>query len=297
MTDVSIVIVNYRTAALLEDAVASVAAHTSGLSYEIVVVDNASGDEAVIRERLGGRIKYVQLTENVGFGRGNNAGVEVARGRNILFLNPDTVLLNNAVKILSDYLDAHPDAGAVGGNLYTADGAPNASMGRRGLRPGVFMELSYLSAWTLPRLAYGRNFEFNHSGGPLDVGFIVGADLMVRGDVFSTVGGFDPAFFMYAEEVDLCLRIERAGWRVVSIPDAKIVHLEGKSSHKEHQMRMRYESRRIYYGKHYGKGIGRLADLLHRLTIWSRIAGYGLAGRRTKMGEWRSNLRIFNTAK
>ena len=123
--DVSVIIVNYKTSQLLVQAIDSILDKTEDIVYEIIVVDNHSQDdsERVVHERYGNRVTYLPLAENVGFGRANNEGLRIARGRNILFLNPDTILVNNAVRILSDYLDSHPDTGAVGGNLYTADSA------------------------------------------------------------------------------------------------------------------------------------------------------------------------------
>lgn len=135
--DVSVIIVNYKTLQLLVQAIDSILDKTEDIVYEIIVVDNHSQDdsERVVHERYGNRVTYLLLAENVGFGRANNEGLRIARGRNILFLNPDTILVNNAVRILSDYLDSHPDTGAVGGNLYTADMQPNVSFNR--VRPSI----------------------------------------------------------------------------------------------------------------------------------------------------------------
>ena len=120
--DVSVIIVNYKTVPLILDCLESLRAKTKGITYEVIVVDNNSGDD--FQERILERFPEVQclpLPENVGFGRANNEGLKIAKGRNIFFLNPDTLLLNNAIKILSDYLDGHPQVGACGGNLYDAE--------------------------------------------------------------------------------------------------------------------------------------------------------------------------------
>ena len=296
--DVSVIIVNYKTSRLLVDAIDSVFDKTEGISIEVIVVDNHSQDdsERVIHERYGNRITYLPLAENVGFGRANNEGAKIARGRYLFLLNPDTWLLNNAVKILSDFLDTHDSVAIVGGNLYSPYLNPNASFSRKLLFPSWFMEISYLSAWILPRLVYGKNFEFNHSGRPLEVGFIIGADMMIRADVFHRLGGFDPSFFMYSEETDLSYRVAQAGFKSISVPEARIVHMEGEShEYKEMQMQMRYNSRKIYYTKHHGKYYARIADLIHRVTIWSRILGYTIIGQREKKRQWYSNLELFDS--
>ena len=296
--DVSVIIVNYKTSQLLVQAIDSILNKTEDIVYEIIVVDNHSQDdsERVVHERYGNRVTYLPLAENVGFGRANNEGAKIARGRYLFLLNPDTWLLNNAVKILSDFLDTHDSAAIVGGNLYSSDLNPNASFSRKLLFPSWFMEISYLSAWTLPRLVYGKNFEFNHSGRPLEVGFIIGADMMIRTDVFHRLGGFDLSFFMYAEETDLSYRVAQAGFKSMSVPEARIVHMEGKShEYKEMQIQMRYDSRKIYYAKHHGKYYARIADLIHRVTIWSRILGYTVIGQREKKRQWYSNLELFDS--
>lgn len=107
--DVSIIIVNYKTACLLANAVESIFDKTTGVDFEVIVVDNASGDDcgSLLARKFKGRVTYVGLNENIGFGRANNEGARLAKGRNLFFLNPDTILLNNAVKLLSNYLDAH----------------------------------------------------------------------------------------------------------------------------------------------------------------------------------------------
>ena len=111
--DVSIIIVNYKTACLLANAVESIFDKTTGVDFEVIVVDNASGDDcgSLLARKFKGRVTYVGLNENIGFGRANNEGARLAKGRNLFFLNPDTILLNNAVKLLSNYLDAHSGTG------------------------------------------------------------------------------------------------------------------------------------------------------------------------------------------
>ena len=185
--DVSVIIVNYKTSQLLVQAIDSILDKTEDIVYEIIVVDNHSQDdsERVVHERYGNRVTYLPLAENVGFGRANNEGLRIVRGRNILFLNPDTILVNNAVRILSDYLDSHPDTGAVGGNLYTADMQPNVSFNR--VRPSIFDEMDQATHRLLSRLRFGRNGLFNHTEHTIEVGFIAGADLMIPRQVLDSV--------------------------------------------------------------------------------------------------------------
>ena len=119
MVDVSIIIVNYKTVSLIKHAISSILHIVKDIEYEIIIVDNCSGDylEEIKKEFP---LKLILLSENLGFGKANNEAAKKAKGRNLFFLNPDTYLINNAVKLLSDYLDAHENIGIVGGNLYTA---------------------------------------------------------------------------------------------------------------------------------------------------------------------------------
>ena len=270
--DVSVIIVSYNTEKLLRDCLLSVQKQTSGIEYEVIVVDNASGDGSVemVRKEFE-EVRVLALPENVGFGRANNEGIKVARGRNVFLLNPDTVLVNNAVKILSGFLDAHVGVGVCGGNLYGQAMQPVHSY--LGHVYSLYTEVDALLGGSLSKWRYGKNVSFNHTGKPLDVGYITGADMMVKREVFERCGVFDPDFFMYFEETELTYRIRKAGFRVVSVPDAKIVHLEGQSfQFKEKREEVFLTSRKIYYKKIYkAKWKRRLADIVFVLTLWEQF--------------------------
>lgn len=253
--DVSIIIVNYKTAQMVCNCIHSIISHTSGISYEVIVVDNCSGDDinTIISTEFSDEITLLPLSENIGFGRANNKGIEIAKGRNILFLNPDTLLINNAIKILSDTLDSNEQVGACGGNLYDEQMLPALSFRR--LFPGIRMELFEMTAHKLENIIYHGNWMFNHTSDNLKVGYITGADLMVKRKVIDFVGSFSPAFFMYNEDTDLCLRIHQHGYDVLSVPSAKIQHLEGKSTqesgntYSERGLFLSEQGRHTYYIK------------------------------------------------
>lgn len=231
MTDVSVIIVNFKTSALVADCINSIRRHTKGVTIEIIVADNNSEPnlESIIANACQQMedIRVIQLNENVGFGRANNAALDIAKGRNILFLNPDTVLLNNAIKILSDFLDANPKAGACGGNLYNEEMQP--ALSHKMLVPGIRWEMADFLHNAPIKLAYGKNWDHNHNGAPLQVAYITGADLMVRKSALEATGPFDSRFFLYFEETELCVRIRRHGYTIWNVPKAKIQHLDGQS--------------------------------------------------------------------
>lgn len=245
---------------------------TRGLKYEVIVADNdPSGglcDLLNAKSCLDDchRIEYLGLSDNLGFGGANNEAFKIARGKFLFCLNPDTLLVNNAIKILCDYMEGHPECGACGGNLYKEDNKRALSMRR--ILPGVFWEISERFKLHPERVRFGRNTRFNHTGKPMDVGYISGADLMLRKEMIDKIGGFSPDFFMYFEETDLCARVHRAGYRVVSVPDAKIIHLEGKSFKEMeiNEVKLKYyeESRIAYYRRNVSK---ELAFKAHKIYL------------------------------
>ena len=245
MLSVSIIIINYNTCQMTKECIDSVFQNTTGIDFEIILVDNASSDESKSVFTQDSRIRYIYSEENLGFGKANNLGVSFARGRNIFFLNSDTLLINNAVKIMSDYLDADSDCGICGGNLYDKEGLPTHSFYRyyHSFLRDVFRPLFNLS----DSIRYGKNQFHNHSGQVLEVCQISGADLMLRKSIIDKIGCFDPAFFMYYEDSELCYRVSKNGYKVISVPNAKIQHLCGKSDKMGIANIWRAKSRDIYY--------------------------------------------------
>lgn len=259
--DVSIIIVNYNTASLVDECINSVKEKTEGVSYEIIIVDNASTDN--IREipsLSAANTKLILSQTNLGFGKANNLGAQKAVGKYLFFLNGDTLLKNNAVKILFDYINNHSDVGAVGGNIFNAEGKPAHSFSLRLPSLSRMFKLRVLPYRLYAQTHEDEFIEFNNTGFPMEVGYITGADLMIRKELFDAIGGFDKDFFMYAEESELQSRVKNAGYKIVSVPKAEITHLEGASMQassdvfNERRYRlMSTQSQYLYYDKVYGK--------------------------------------------
>lgn len=228
--DVSIIIINYNTLQMTKECIDSVFDKTHDLQFEVILVDNASTDGSKDYFVNDKRIRYIYNNENLGFGRANNLGVDVAVGRNIIFLNSDTLLTNNAIKILSDYLDDNASVGACGGNLYDANHNPAYSYCLK--FPSIPIDINLLLHNIPGRLLYKGQLTFNHTDNIIDVAFITGADLMVKRNVIDAVGCYNPQFFMYFEDSELCYRIVKAGYSVKSVPFAKIMHLGSVSAKK-----------------------------------------------------------------
>lgn len=261
MKDVSVIIVNFNTKELVSDCIESIFAQTEGVDFEVIVSDNGSTDGS--RESFcgDGRINYVYNDGNLGFGRANNIGLLKATGRNVLFINSDTLLRGNAIKILSDFLDSCPDAGACGGNLFTRDGHANHSYMM--FRPGIRAELA--------RFFEIKGENFNHSGKPKRVGTISGADLMVRKSILDELGPFDERFFLYFEETELCARIHKAGFGLYSVPEAEITHFGGATIRKEDKEKIYLESRELYLRLTHSKAGKAMADAIWAATVCTRI--------------------------
>lgn len=268
--DISIIIVNYNSARMVADCINSIAEKTEGVGYEIIVVDNASKDHSValLEKAFGSQITVIASDINLGFGKANNLGVMYASGKYLFFLNPDTILVNNAIQYLYLYLEKHPETGIAGGNLYTPDMEPAPS------HCMVFDDLETereKASWR--KILFGKvkqklsdkkikekkQFvdEFNYLEQEKQVAYVFGADMMMKREVFESAGGFDPDFFMYAEEEYLSWRITQKGYRIVNVPQARIIHLEGatlkgQDEFSERQFKMRMNGTMTYFKKRFG---------------------------------------------
>ncbi len=277
--DVSVIMVSYNTRDMLREALHSLVEHATGVEYEVIVVDNASEDGSVEMLRTEfPDVKVMQSGGNLGFGRANNLGFEVARGKYLFLLNTDTLLLGNAVALLRDHLDNHPEVGACGGNLCRKNGAPAFSYGRLPHRKDILYQ--FVPAF-LGRSGAKKNYSRNDT--PKPVGYVSGADMMVRTEVIQRVGGFDPDFFMYCEEVELACRIHRAGWRIDVVPQARIVHFGGGGQPSDMALRRRQVSLYILYRKLFGKTYVGLFHTATQIRCALRWLVGTLTGRRSQM--------------
>lgn len=253
--DVSIIIINYNTLELTKNTINSVIEKTQGIKYEIILVDNASADGSIeyFEEKYRNKIIFLKNRENLGFGRANNKGIEIAKGKYVFLLNSDTLLINNAIKILFEYMELNPKVGVCGGNLYDGELNPTHSYLKK--IPSIKTEINYffnILGKIVKKISKKRD-DFNYSESAREVGYITGADMMIRKSILEKIGIFDEIFFMYSEEAELTYRIKQAGYKIISIPKAKIVHLEGKSTKfKEKKFKMCLESKYKYFYKIYG---------------------------------------------
>lgn len=258
--DVSVIMINYNTFELTKNALDSIFEYTSGLEYEIVLIDNNSPDGSgeKLKAHFGDRIKYIQAGANLGTSKSFNLGLRAAGGRYVLWLNTDILIKENFIKKLFDYMESNPRCGICGGNVLDFNGRPAHSF--RKAFPSLWEEFKSKSLIVATfRKIFKRPFfnEYNYSGKPMKVGYITGADMMIRSDVLDKVGGFDEDIFMYSEEVEFTWRaVHNAGAEVISVPDAHIFHLEGASfgekKFNERRFRAGVDGSVVMYTKCYG---------------------------------------------
>ncbi|MDX1664730.1 MAG: glycosyltransferase family 2 protein [Candidatus Promineifilaceae bacterium] len=282
----SILIVSWNVSELLKECLHSIEAVRETVPLEVIVVDSGSSDDTVAMVRAS--YPWVQLLpqpENVGFARGNNIAIEEARGETLFLLNPDTVVVGNALQTLLDTLERHPEAGVVGPQLRFPDGSPQSSRRRFPTLTSAFFESTWLEPWA-PRHVIER---YHATDLPphreVEVDWIVGAAMMVRRAVVETVGLLDEEYFMYSEELDWCRRIRAAGWRILHQPAAVVVHHAGKSSEQAATDRhINFQRAKLrYFRKHHGNtayGALRLFLLLNYLWQLLLECGKWLLGHR-----------------
>jgi GT2 family glycosyltransferase len=254
----SLIVLSWNTRELTLACLDSILANPPEVLWELIVIDNASSDGSpdAIQSRIGAdpHMKLVRNAVNNGFTGGNNQGMSMAQGEIIGLLNSDTIMTLGALTSLHKYLADNKDVGVVGPWLTHDDGSPTTSFGYFPNAWSIFTT-AFLPGWMWGKSRRALGVVPDDSvRGPLDVDYVSGAAFFVRREIIEKVGAFDSdTFFAYFEETDWCLRIKHAGWRVVFLPSAKIVHLEGKSFEKmtQHRRIMQYESAKKFFGKHY----------------------------------------------
>jgi N-acetylglucosaminyl-diphospho-decaprenol L-rhamnosyltransferase len=232
VTDLSIIIVSWRSKDYVRQCLKSIDANTSKLSLEIFVVDNASFDgcEEMIANEFPS-VLFIQLEKNIGFAGANNLAFSGSKGRNTLFLNPDTKIQERAIERLVAELESHADAGLIGAHLLNADLTMQTTCVTA--FPGILNQSFNLERLrrTFPRWKiWGMRPLFDTVKVPVPVEVISGACMLGRREVIESVGAFSTDYFMYAEDMDLCVKIHQAGWHIYYVPDAKIIHYGGCSS-------------------------------------------------------------------
>ena len=236
IVDVSIIIVNYNTLHVLKPCIDSIVAYTKDVSYEIIIVDNGSTDGSIKALSEDSRVTLIKIGENLGFGRANNRGQETAKGQYAFFLNSDTLLKNNAIKMLYDFAEQYQGRlGALGCILEDRQGNSIHSYGKFPKMKDDFQKfiwvpiLKGLHLYQVPVIPYPTDW--------MKVDYVTGADLFVSRQVLNECGAFHPAFFMYYEESEMEHRFMKHGFDNVLLNGPRIVHLEGEGGKNRYTSR------------------------------------------------------------
>ncbi|OGY09571.1 MAG: hypothetical protein A2782_03440 [Candidatus Blackburnbacteria bacterium RIFCSPHIGHO2_01_FULL_43_15b] len=272
--DLSIVILVYNAKGYLEQCIDSIrGANLKDISWEIVLVDNASTDGSrELVNALGKKDKHITAVlnlSNLGFSKGNNEGIKIVSGRYILFLNPDTVLSKDALKEAFLHMEEHPDVGAVGARLHLPTGETDSPAHRGFPTPlnAIFQFIGLRSLFPHSKIFSGYTLGWLiDSALPHEVDVISGAFFLIRRNVGESLGWWDEDYFMYGEDIDFSYRIKQAGWKIIFLPKADVLHYGGVSAGiRKHirkvslaspETRLRSikastEAMRLFYTKHY----------------------------------------------
>lgn len=232
--DVSVILVNFNTRVLTMQCLSSIFEQTRDVAYEVLVVDNHSTDGSIEAIREGfPHVIVIENESNIGFGKANNRGIQRARGKYVFFLNTDTLLLNNVVKLFYDFMETHTalPLGCIGGVLldekmnktHSSGPFPNKWM------PIKSQFIGYFSKKFVVNLLNKELSRYSEEKVYIEVDYVTGADIFAAKSVIEKFGGFDPMFFMYFEESDLQNRMHEQGYVNVIIHGPKIVHIQGSS--------------------------------------------------------------------
>jgi GT2 family glycosyltransferase len=256
----SVVIVSYNVKYFLEQCLSSLKKAIEGISSleggtEVFIIDNASSDGShEFLEPLFPDFHFMRNNENVGFARANNQVIPLCTGEFILFLNPDTILAENSLDICISFFREHPDAGAVGVRMI--DGAGRfLRESKRGF-PGPaasFFKMTGVSR-LFPRSKIFSSYYMGHldDDRPQAVDVLSGAFMMIKKTILNQTGGFDEQFFMYAEDIDLSYRIDKAGYTNYYLPATTIIHFKGESTQKDFRyVKMFYSAMQLFIKKHF----------------------------------------------
>ncbi len=290
--DLSVIIVSWNVADFLRRCLESLreeAARLGTLSLETIVVDNASSDgtQEMMRASFP-EVRLIANQDNRGFTGANNQGIAASGGRYLLLLNPDCELMPGALRAMADQMDSDSRVGVTGPQLLNTDGSHQSSRRRFPTLLTALIESTVLQGY-FPHARVLRRYycEDLPDDETREVDWVVGACFMIRRQAIEEVGTLDEGFFMYSEEMDWCFRIKQAGWKVVYLPVARVVHHYARSSSQDlpHQHIRFQTSKCRYFAKHHG---GFQAGLLRSFLWLTYLFQLGREGAKYVLGHKRA---------
>lgn len=259
--DVSIIIVSYNSGQYLKNCLESIYGQTKGVSFEIILVDNASTDNSFVTIcEAFVSICGLLNKENLGFSAANNIGASHASGKYLLFLNPDTLLVDDAITAMYQFMEsAGPAVAACGARLQNTDGTYSVSFGNF---PTLFQQFSDIGFRAFYKRYYDRKLSISppcNFTDPQPVGYLSGANIFIRKEIFQKIGGFDERYFMFYEDTDLFYRLHKSGYLAWLLPQVTITHIgsstidpDGKFNYSKYSMLEK--SKYLFFAKNHGAG-------------------------------------------
>lgn len=256
--DISVIIVSYNTCKITLDTIKSVYKSTGDVTFEVIVVDNASQDDSVEKiKALFPQVRLVINQTNAGFSKANNQGIILSNGKYILLLNSDTILEKESLVIMKEFMETNCHLGAAGCKVVLPDGTLDKACRRGFPTPSASFYYAFGISKLFPSSPRFNQYQLSYLDPDKDypVDCLVGAFMMVRRETIDQVGMLDEDFFMYGEDIDWCYRIKEAGWGIHYYPYTQITHYKGASSRRK-PFKIIYEFHRamyLFHKKHYEK--------------------------------------------
>ena len=252
--DISVIIVTFNSENDIYNCLKSVYDQTKDLTFEIIIVDNASSDNTNhIVEKHFPEVKLIINNSNIGYSKSNNKAVSVSNGEYLFFLNPDCILLNNCIEELLVEYKIEPRTGIIGPKLLNTDGSLQLSAGFIPKLSTTIFELWRLDIF-LPKNLFGYRYVPNNTVIKKEVGWVTGACFLIKKSLFEAINGFDENFFMYLEDVDLCQRINNMKKKIFFTTNTSVIHHKAQSSKQNRFVAKQasYQSKIYFYEKNNG---------------------------------------------
>ena len=256
LPDVSVIIVNYNVRDFLHQSLLSLQKALKGIRSEIFVVDNASDDGSaeMVRQRFPS-IQLITNTANLGFAKANNIALKKTRGKFLLLINPDTIVQEDSIRVMVEFLQSHPDVGLAGCKILNPDGSFQPACRRSFPTPWVaFTKIFGLSKIFPKSRLFGKyNLTYLNTEETYPVDAVSGSFMMVRKETYEHVGGLDESYFMYGEDLDWCYRIRQAGLRIYYVHSTQIIHYKGESTRRSSldEIRTFYDAMHLFVEQHF----------------------------------------------
>lgn len=273
MPKLSIIIVNYNVKEFILNLLKSITSAAKDFSYEVIIVDNASDDGSieVIKEKYPS-VNLIVNSKNVGFGKANNQALLQAKGNYFLLLNPDTIVKEDTFEKMFDFFEKNPEAGMAGCKVLNPDGTLQLACRRSFPGPWTsFTKVAGLSTLFPKNKLFAKyNLTYLDENKSYEVDAISGSFMFMRKEVYEKIGGFDPEFFMYGEDLDLCFRVQKSGYKVYYVHSTEIIHYKGESTKRSSldETKVFYDAMHLFVKKHFSSSF--LVESILQFAIFVR---------------------------